>query len=589
MPMKRLNLLLALLFPFLIFSQNSFLLDDSTTVFINEIHYDNLGADNLEGIEIAALSGTDLSCYKVYFVNGNDGGYYATISLDTILPESDCGMGFLFYPKSSIQNGSTTQGDGIALYNLCTNTLVQFISYEGVITATNGPFSGAVSEDIGIFQNGDPIGTSLQFQGNLDTGFVWQSDSSTYGQINTQQNFCLNNVELGQLQLDSSSCVLSSTESLTIQLINSSYSNSTDTLVVFLQTNDSILISDTLHQGLAIQDSLEFMFSQTVDLSQVGTYNFKAWIHTDSLLFSDTLFYAIDLYDDDSLIINLDNNIVYCHDQDTLVLDAQISGADFYAWNTGDTTQQLLVFPTSDTSFYFYAHNLCYADTVAVEVDYVVPEITFIAIKQNGDTVYENTQFWSSDQLIISSHFWGDVILTTLEDFESYNYSIIDYDYPNHIVCDSNSCYSYAEDSDSIHIDSSIILSSSHGLSSFSCAIISFWIYLEATDSNGCTVRDSTLVEDFVVGISENENHLMNVYPNPNGGNFSIKASGFGESSTIQAEVFNAFGQVVHREAFESHSTEIQQKFNLAHFEKGMYFISIKSGDKLSRKRFVIH
>jgi len=62
MPMKRLNLLLALLFPFLIFSQNSFLLDDSTTVFINEIHYDILGADNLEGIEIAALSGTDLSC-----------------------------------------------------------------------------------------------------------------------------------------------------------------------------------------------------------------------------------------------------------------------------------------------------------------------------------------------------------------------------------------------------------------------------------------------------------------------------------------------------------------------------------------------
>jgi len=93
----------------------------------------------------------------------------------------------------------------------------------------------------------------------------------------------------------------------------------------------------------------------------------------------------------------------------------------------------------------------------------------------------------------------------------------------------------------------------------------------------------------FVVGISENENHLMNVYPNPIGANLSIKASGFGESSTIQAEVFNAFGQVVHREAFESHSTEIQQKFNLEHFEKGIYFISIKSGDKLSRKRFVIH
>jgi len=271
--------LLLLIFPLISYSQNFSNFNISSSVFINEIHYDNVGADTLEGVEIAALSGTDLSCYKLYFVNGNDGGYYAMLSLDTIMPVSDCGMGFLFYPKSSIQNGSTTHGDGIALYNFCTNTLVQFISYEGVITATNGPFSGAVSEDIGIFQNGDPIGTSLQFQGNLDTGFVWQSDSSTYGQINTQQNFCLNNVELGQLQWDSSSCVLSSTESLTIQLINSSYSNSTDTLVVFLQINDSIVISDTLYQSLAIQDSLEFMFSQTVDLSQVGVYNFKAWIH----------------------------------------------------------------------------------------------------------------------------------------------------------------------------------------------------------------------------------------------------------------------------------------------------------------------
>lgn len=577
MPMKRLNLLLALLFPFLSFSQNSFLLDDSTTVFINEIHYDNLGADNLEGIEIAALSGTDLSCYKVYFVNGNDGGYYATISLDTIMPESDCGMGFLFYPKSSIQNGSTTQGDGIALYNLCTNTLVQFISYEGVITATNGPFSGAVSEDIGIFQNGDPIGTSLQFQGNLDTGFVWQSDSSTYGQINTQQNFCLNNVELSQLQLDSSSCVLSSTESLTIQLINSSYSNSTDTLVVFLQTNDSILINDTLYQSLAIQDSLEFMFSQTVDLSQVGTYNFKAWIHTDSLLFSDTLFYAIDLYDDDSLIINLDNNIVYCHDQDTLVLDAQISGADFYAWNTGDTTQQLLVFPTSDTSFYFYAHNLCYADTVAVEVDYVVPELNFITVGLglNGDTTYTETgaNIHIEGVHLIEPNSYDEVFLTTIEPFESYHFY---YEY-------------YYADTIIHHYDSALIVNFieySPASNNYGTEIV---IYLEAIDSNGCLVKDSVMVFWWYAGVRDGNSFPISIFPNPNDGNFTVSISDFGDSSPIQAEVFNAFGQVVHREAFESHSTEIQQKFNLEHFEKGIYFISIKSGDKLSRKRFVIH
>lgn len=250
--MKLLHLLLVMLFPCMIFSQNQFVLNDSNIVFINELHYDNVGGDTLEGIEIAALSGTDLSCYKVCFVNGNNGEYYSTITLDTIIPENDCGMGFLFFLKSSIQNGSSTQGDGVALYNVCEDTLVQFISYEGIVTSTNGAFSGAISVDIGISQNADPIGTSLQLQGDLDSGFVWVSDSTSYGQINVSQSFCNTKVELSALQFDSSSCVLGENESIALQIQNVSYSNSIDSLIVFFQTNDSLLISDTLFQSLAI-------------------------------------------------------------------------------------------------------------------------------------------------------------------------------------------------------------------------------------------------------------------------------------------------------------------------------------------------
>ena len=135
--MKLLHLLLVILFPCMIFSQNQFVLNDSNIVFINELHYDNVGGDTLEGIEIAALSGTDLSCYKVYFVNGNNGEYYSTITFDTIIPESDCGMGFLFCLKSSIQNGSSTQGDGVALYNVCEDTLGQVVYIEQALSNTS--------------------------------------------------------------------------------------------------------------------------------------------------------------------------------------------------------------------------------------------------------------------------------------------------------------------------------------------------------------------------------------------------------------------------------------------------------------------
>ena len=66
-----------LLFTFLIglvtFSQ--------TTVFINEIHYDNSGGDLNEGVEIAGPAGTDLSTYTITLYNGSGGASYNTNSL----------------------------------------------------------------------------------------------------------------------------------------------------------------------------------------------------------------------------------------------------------------------------------------------------------------------------------------------------------------------------------------------------------------------------------------------------------------------------------------------------------------------------
>ncbi len=102
-----------------------------------------------------------------------------------------------------------------------------------------------------------------------------------------------------------------------------------------------------------------------MDLSQTGSYHFKVWSAD-----SDTLEYSMELYDDDSIHIQLEDYIVHCHDDDSLLLEAQVSGADYFSWNTADTTQQLLVFPASDTVFQIEAHNLCYSDTAMVLVDY---------------------------------------------------------------------------------------------------------------------------------------------------------------------------------------------------------------------------
>ena len=55
--------------------------DPSSTVFINELHYDNIGTDAGEAVEIAAPAGTDLTGWTVVLYNGNGGAVYDTDAL----------------------------------------------------------------------------------------------------------------------------------------------------------------------------------------------------------------------------------------------------------------------------------------------------------------------------------------------------------------------------------------------------------------------------------------------------------------------------------------------------------------------------
>lgn len=159
-------------------------------VFINEIHYDNAGADSLEGVEIAGDAGIDLSCYDIVLYNGSGGASYKTETLSGTLTNQACGYGTIWFPITSVQNGSP---DGIALYNTCSSTLVQFLSYEGTFTATNGIASGISSTDIGISESSSTVGGfSLQLTGSGTTysDFSWSGiGQNTYNSVNTNQDF----------------------------------------------------------------------------------------------------------------------------------------------------------------------------------------------------------------------------------------------------------------------------------------------------------------------------------------------------------------------------------------------------------------
>src|SRR5690606_11280214 len=71
---------------------------------INEFHYDNIGADVGEFVEIAGPSGLDLSNYRLLFYNGSDGELINGLTLSGIIDNESNSYGAISFSRSSIQN-----------------------------------------------------------------------------------------------------------------------------------------------------------------------------------------------------------------------------------------------------------------------------------------------------------------------------------------------------------------------------------------------------------------------------------------------------------------------------------------------------
>jgi hypothetical protein len=158
------------------------------SVFINEIHYNNVGGDVNEGVEIAGPFSTDLSDYSIVLYNGGDFSVYSTTTLSGSIPNNENYRGVVWFDIPDIQNGAP---DGIALIDPLGN-VVQFLSYEGVITAADGPAIGLTSTNIGVSETGLETDESLQLTGSGTeyADFTWAgSASATRNNKNTGQTF----------------------------------------------------------------------------------------------------------------------------------------------------------------------------------------------------------------------------------------------------------------------------------------------------------------------------------------------------------------------------------------------------------------
>ena len=162
----------------------------SGPLWINEVHYDDVGTDDDEFIEVAGPAGTRLAGWRLVLYNGNGGAVYSDRALSGAVPDEDDGLGVvaLRYPVNGVQNGP----DGIALIDP-SGAVVQFLSYEGVFNATDGPASGLLSTDLGAGveesnETSEGAALALAGTGRAAADFVWTVQATASpGRLNDGQ------------------------------------------------------------------------------------------------------------------------------------------------------------------------------------------------------------------------------------------------------------------------------------------------------------------------------------------------------------------------------------------------------------------
>ncbi|WP_367389207.1 T9SS type A sorting domain-containing protein [Lewinella sp. LCG006] len=155
-------------------------------LWINEIHYDNVGTDEGEFIEVAGVAGLDLMDYELVLYNGANGLLDQIYMLGGVIDNEGSGLGALSFLIPGLMNGSP---DGFALVQISTGTILEFLSWEGSFTAVDGPAAGMTSTDVGVSEPGE-IGESLELSGtgfNM-ADFTWSGpNAESPGSLNATQ------------------------------------------------------------------------------------------------------------------------------------------------------------------------------------------------------------------------------------------------------------------------------------------------------------------------------------------------------------------------------------------------------------------
>jgi hypothetical protein len=110
--------------------------------------------------------------------------------------------------------------------------------------------------------------------------------------------------------------------------------------------------------------------------------------------------------------------------------------------------------------------------------------------------------------------------------------------------------------------------------------------YVQVTDVNGCTANSSNI--EFTATGTGDENDLfsLNIYPNPNNGQFTIEAD-LGTSTDVTLVVKDVLGrELMQPERIET-TTTFRRSFDISHLSNGVYYVHIIGSEGFTVKSVV--
>jgi len=108
--------------------------------------------------------------------------------------------------------------------------------------------------------------------------------------------------------------------------------------------------------------------------------------------------------------------------------------------------------------------------------------------------------------------------------------------------------------------------------------------WVEITDSNGCTARDSiTITINLCTGINENNTDVnIKIFPNPGNNFINVELKNI-SNEILNLEIIDINGQVLFNKKLDNNFKQI----DISSYSKGIYFVKLKGQDFIKVEKVI--